>query len=105
MQLCFKTLQGLIVNRQINELNKRVQSKGIEISATPQARKWLAIKGYVPALGARPLERLINNTVSKKLSKEILFGVLADGGRAVIDVVDNEIVITATAVVSVAKTV
>ena len=49
-------------------------------------------KGYVPEMGARPLQRVINDNIKKPLSKEILFGALVNGGTATVDIQDGEVV-------------
>ena len=74
-------------------MDEMLQKKKVELELTPAARSWLAEKGYDPKYGARPVARLIQSEVHEKLIDEILFGPLANGGKAVVDVVDDEIAI------------
>ena len=82
-----------IVDKFISEMDEMLQKKKVELELTPAARSWLAEKGYDPKYGARPVARLIQSEVHEKLIDEILFGPLANGGKAVVDVVDDEIAI------------
>ena len=52
---------------------------------TPAAREWLAITGFDPAYGARPLRRLVQREIGDRLARALLEGVVRDGGAAVID--------------------
>jgi len=56
------------------------------------AREWLAMHGYDPAMGARPMARTIQDYVKKPLAEELLFGRLVKGGRVKISVKDDELV-------------
>ena len=85
----------LIVDSQITEINNKLAKSGVEIILTKAARNWLAEKGYSKAMGARPLGRLISEKVKNPLSKEILFGQLNGGGRARIDIKNDEVIINA----------
>ncbi|MDP7396476.1 MAG: ATP-dependent Clp protease ATP-binding subunit ClpA [Lentisphaeria bacterium] len=82
-----------IVDKFISEMDEMLQKKKVELELTPAARSWLAEKGYDPKYGARPVARLIQSEVHEKLIDEILFGPLANGGKAVVDVVADEIAI------------
>jgi ATP-dependent Clp protease ATP-binding subunit ClpB len=58
---------------------------------TPGARDWLAIAGYDPAYGARPLRRLVQSAIGDKLARKLLAGEVRDGDRVVVDVdVEND---------------
>ncbi|MGH7884700.1 MAG: ATP-dependent Clp protease ATP-binding subunit ClpA [Thermodesulfobacteriota bacterium] len=70
-----------IVEKMISELQERLKSRKIIIELTPEARGFIAEKGYDPQLGARPIQRLIDSEIAEKLSKEILFGKLSSGGN------------------------
>jgi ATP-dependent Clp protease ATP-binding subunit ClpA len=69
-----------VVDKYIAELNERSAPRKVRLELTPQARKWLADKGYDPAYGARPLSRLIEREIGDVVTDEILFGQLAKGG-------------------------
>ncbi|RUM36404.1 MAG: ATP-dependent Clp protease ATP-binding subunit ClpA, partial [Desulfobulbus sp.] len=69
-----------VVTKMIKELQTQLADKNVKISLTPGARKWLAVKGYEPAYGARPMRRLIMKEIGDVLTDEILFGKLNKGG-------------------------
>lgn len=85
---------NLIVNAEVDKTVEMLTPKNITLNVTQQARDWLATKGYDKKMGARPFERLFEQKVKKPLSKEILFGQLKNGGRANVDCVDGELVVT-----------
>jgi primary-amine oxidase len=68
------------------ELEAQLLAKGVELEVTPEAREWLALKGYDRFLGARPLSRVIQDRIKKPLAEEILFGKLEGGGEVRISV-------------------
>jgi ATP-dependent Clp protease ATP-binding subunit ClpA len=70
-----------------------VAGKGVTITLDPEARAWLARKGFDRAFGARPMARLIDRVVKKPLSDRLLFGSLAKGGAIRIAVEDDAIVV------------
>jgi ATP-dependent Clp protease ATP-binding subunit ClpA len=69
-----------IVEKFILQLEAQLSERRVEISLDPEARAWLATKGYDPIYGARPLARVIQTEVRDKLTEEILFGKLENGG-------------------------
>ena len=71
---------GHVVGKQIVELESQLLAKGVEIEIAPDVRDWLARKGYDRTLGARPMNRLIQDKIKKHLAEEILFGSLEGGG-------------------------
>ena len=81
----------MIVGKSINELNEMLADKNVNIELTLGAKAWLREKGYVPDMGARPLQRVINDHIKKPLSREILFGALVDGGTARVEIVDDAV--------------
>lgn len=88
------TEMSLVVNAEVEKTEALLAGKDIVINVTVQAREWLAKNGYDPQLGARPFERLFEEKVKKPLSKEILFGKLANGGIANVDVIGDDISVT-----------
>lgn len=82
----------LIVNAEIERTEELLAERGVTLWVTQAARTWLAEQGYDPKMGARPFQRLFEEQLKRRLSKEILFGVLADGGSANVDLVDGELV-------------
>ena len=81
----------MIVDKTINELNEMLKDKNVTLSLSPEARTWLRDKGYQPDMGARPLQRVVNDHIKKPLSKEILFGKLVNGGQVLINTENDEV--------------
>jgi ATP-dependent Clp protease ATP-binding subunit ClpA len=73
-----------IVDKFIIQLEEQLAERRIAITLLPDARKYLARKGYDPVYGARPLARVIQSEVRDRLTDEILFGELENGGTATI---------------------
>jgi ATP-dependent Clp protease ATP-binding subunit ClpA len=86
----FKSLEkqhiDMIVDKTINEINEMIKDKNVNIVLSDTAKVWLRERGYVPEMGARPLQRVVNNNIKKPLSKEILFGKLREGGTVTVDI-------------------
>jgi len=78
-----------VVDKFIGELGARLTKQRVVLSVTDAARLYLARKGYDPAYGARPLNRLIQDKLKKPLADELLFGRLASGGEVTIDIADG----------------
>ena len=72
-----------IVEKFIGQLEGQLAEKNVRIRLTDPARAWLAQAGFDPTLGARPLSRVISDSVKRPLSEEILFGKLSFGGGTV----------------------
>jgi len=75
-----------IVDKLIAELAAQLEPKAVRLDLTPEARRLLAERGYDPAFGARPLARILDETVKQPLTRELLFGALQGGGTAVVGV-------------------
>jgi ATP-dependent Clp protease ATP-binding subunit ClpA len=86
-----KAVMGSIVDKFVRELGAMLADKGVTISVTERARLWLGDKGYDPQNGARPMARVIDQEIKKKLGDELLFGQLENGGHVEIDVVGDEV--------------
>ncbi|MFA5040567.1 MAG: ATP-dependent Clp protease ATP-binding subunit ClpA [Bdellovibrionales bacterium] len=69
-----------VVEKFIFQLEGQLGERGVTIELLPEARAWLAKKGYDPLYGARPLSRIIQEYVKKPLAEELLFGSLQQGG-------------------------
>jgi len=80
-----------VVDKQIDELRAMVIARRVTIELTPEARAFLAEKGFDRAFGARPMARLIERVVKKPLSETLLFGSLSEGGVVRIVVEGGEI--------------
>ncbi|MEO8433000.1 MAG: AAA family ATPase, partial [Acidobacteriota bacterium] len=74
-----------IVEVQLRQLARTVADRGVRLTWTEDARRFLAGRGYDPAFGARPLKRLIQKTVSDELARALLSGAIAPGDSAEID--------------------
>lgn len=81
-----------VVDKFIAQLEAQLTEKNVSILLTDPARNYLAEKGYDPAMGARPLGRVIQEKIKKPLAEELLFGKLVDGGVVNIDAKDGELV-------------
>lgn len=91
----FKPLQpeaiDLIVEKLITELQNRLTEKHVAIEIDDNARDWLASHGYDRQMGARPMARLVKDRLKKPLANELLFGVLAEGGKVLVTVENGEL--------------
>ena len=74
-----------VVDKFIAELEGQLDDRQVEILLTDAAREWLAEKGYSTEYGARPLARVIQESIKKPLAEELLFGRLAKGGSVEVD--------------------
>jgi ATP-dependent Clp protease ATP-binding subunit ClpA len=79
-----------IVEKFVLQLEAQLAERRVAITLTPEARVWLARKGYDPVFGARPLGRVIQKEVRDPLTDEILFGQLEHGGTVTIGLSDND---------------
>jgi ATP-dependent Clp protease ATP-binding subunit ClpA len=80
-----------IVEKFVMQLESQLKDRKVAITLTPEARSWLAKKGYDPKMGARPLGRVIQREVRDPLTDEILFGKLEHGGTVTITVADEKL--------------
>lgn len=88
-----------IVELSIDQLHDRLRDRRLSLAVTPDARSWLASRGYDPLFGARPLRRLIQTEVQNKLATALLSGGVRDGDTVRVDVAadGSGLVLTATA--------
>ncbi len=77
---------GRIVDLQVARLARRLADRRLTLSVTPAAREWLALTGFDPVYGARPLRRLVQSSIGDQLARALLSGQLADGDQVVVDV-------------------
>lgn len=75
-----------VVDKFLLQLEQQLAEKKVEVTFTDPLRKHLAKKGFDPLMGARPMQRLIQDTIRRALADELLFGRLVDGGRLTVDV-------------------
>ncbi|MFC7847414.1 ATP-dependent chaperone ClpB [Arthrobacter sp. NPDC057388] len=74
-----------IVELQVAELAKRLHDRRLSLEVTEGARAWLAMSGFDPAYGARPLRRLVQREIGDRLAKAILAGEISDGDTVLVD--------------------
>jgi ATP-dependent Clp protease ATP-binding subunit ClpA len=90
----FKALDEVIIMRVVDkfllQLETQLAEKKVDVTFTDQLRKHLAKKGFDPLMGARPMQRLIQDTIRRALADELLFGRLTDGGRLTVDIDDKD---------------
>ncbi|MCU1402428.1 MAG: ATP-dependent chaperone ClpB [Microbacteriaceae bacterium] len=77
---------GQIVELYIDRLSARLQDRRLELAVTPDARSWLAERGYDPNYGARPLRRLMQTEIDDKLARALLAGTVVDGDTVLVDI-------------------
>ncbi len=85
----FKVLDETVILRVVDkfllQLETQLADKKVEVTFTDTLRKYLGKKGFDPLMGARPMQRLIQDTIRRALADELLFGRLMDGGRLTVD--------------------
>jgi len=90
----FKSLDEKVILRVVDkfllQLEAQLTDKKVEVTFTDKLRKHLAKKGFDPLMGARPMQRLIQDTIRRALADELLFGRLRDGGRLTVDLDDKD---------------
>jgi ATP-dependent Clp protease ATP-binding subunit ClpA len=90
----FKALDENVIMRVVDkfllQLETQLTEKKVDVTFTDKLRKFLAKKGFDPLMGARPMQRLIQDTIRKALADELLFGRLIDGGRLEVDIDDKD---------------
>ena len=74
-----------VVDKFLMQLEAQLHEKKVEAVFTDKLKDWLAEKGFDPLMGARPMARLIQDTIRSALADELLFGRLSNGGRVTID--------------------
>ncbi|HEY5580617.1 MAG TPA: ATP-dependent Clp protease ATP-binding subunit ClpA [Rhodoferax sp.] len=90
----FKALDETVILRVVDkfllQLEAQLADKKVDVTFTDKLRKHLAKKGFDPLMGARPMQRLIQDTIRRALADELLFGRLTDGGRLTVDLDDKD---------------
>ena len=83
-----------VVDKFLTELQAQLDRKKVELEVDDAAREWIAREGYDEKMGARPMQRLIDEKIKSRLAEDILFGELADsGGTVYVSVEDGDIAI------------
>ena len=93
----FKALDEQVIMRVVDKfllvLEQQLAEKKVDVTFTDTLRKFLAKKGFDPLMGARPMQRLIQDTIRRALADELLFGRLTEGGRLTVDLDDKDEVV------------
>jgi ATP-dependent Clp protease ATP-binding subunit ClpA len=82
-----------IVGKFLVELKDMVKDKNVKITVSDETLDYLVEKGFDPKMGARPLQRVIDREIKRKLARELLFGDLKDGGNLCVNIAKGEIVL------------
>lgn len=86
-----------VVDKFLIQLEDQLHDKKVEVTFSDALKAYLGKKGFDPLMGARPMARLIQDTIRKALADELLFGKLANGGNVHVDIDDkNEVKLTFT---------
>ncbi len=80
-----------VVDKFLIQLEEQLHEKKVEVIFTDSLKNYLAKHGFDPRMGARPMARLIQDTIRSALADELLFGKLANGGKVTVDVVDEKV--------------
>ncbi|MGD0375496.1 MAG: AAA family ATPase [Streptosporangiaceae bacterium] len=75
-----------IVELQVARLGKRLADRRLTLTVSPAAQEWLAVTGFDPVYGARPLRRLIQSAIGDQLARQLLAGEISDGDTVLVDV-------------------
>jgi ATP-dependent Clp protease ATP-binding subunit ClpA len=98
-----RSTMSKIVKKFIDDLNSLIKDKNIHVKPTARALGYLVDRGFDSKMGARPLQRVIDEQIKKPLSREILFGKLTNGGIVEIGVVDNQLKLDIVDVLPISK--
>jgi len=79
-----------VVEKFVLQLDAQLADRNVTVTLTPEANKWLATRGYDDLMGARPLARVIQESIKKPLADEVLFGRLLKGGHVTVKVGEGD---------------
>jgi ATP-dependent Clp protease ATP-binding subunit ClpA len=80
-----------VVDKFLTELQAQLDEKRVSLEVDDAAREWLAREGYDEKMGARPMQRLIQEKIKRQLAEDLLFGDLTSGGTVRVSIADNEL--------------
>ncbi len=83
----------LVVDKFLFEFEAQLEAKGVTLTVDNEARTWLAMHGYDPKMGARPMARVIHENIKKPLAEELLFGKLLNGGHITIKAENDQLLL------------
>ncbi len=91
----FKALTSVtiaqVVDKFLIELEAQLESKKVTLEVDAEGREWLAKRGYDPRMGARPMARIIQDSIKRRLAEELLFGRLMNGGHVLVSVRNDDL--------------
>ncbi|MBP2475753.1 ATP-dependent Clp protease ATP-binding subunit ClpB [Crossiella equi] len=79
-----------IVDIQVRRLGRRLAERRLTLDVTEAAKGWLALQGFDPVYGARPLRRLVSSAIGDQLARKLLAGEITDGDKVLVDVRDDQ---------------
>ncbi len=88
-----REMAAQVFDKKLRILQERLQTKKVTLKLSEQARDFLIRKGYSEKYGAREMDRVLRKYLSSMLIKEILFGKLQNGGKARVDIKDEELIV------------
>jgi ATP-dependent Clp protease ATP-binding subunit ClpB len=94
---------GQIVSLNVDRLEKRLAERRLQLAVTPEARSWLAERGFDPIYGARPLRRLMQHEIDDRLARALLGGEIRDGDTVKVDIDGDELTVSRMAIDSVVE--
>ena len=77
-------------DKLVLELEAQLEDHDVTLELEPEARRWIADRGYDPHMGARPMARVIQENIKRPLAEQLLFGELVDGGHVRIKLTEDE---------------
>ena len=80
-----------VVDKFLTELQAQLDEKRVTLEVDEEAREWLASEGYDEKMGARPMQRLIQEKIKRQLAEDLLFGDLVSGGTVHVGIEDNDL--------------
>ena len=84
-----------VVDKFLMQLEEQLHEKKVDVAFTDKLRSFLAKNGFDPLMGARPMSRLIQDTIRRALADELLFGRLASGGKVTVDIdAEDKVILT-----------
>ena len=89
-----KDVIRMVVDKEVALLSDMLTDKQVQLELSKAAREWLAQHGYDPQMGARPMARLVEQKLKKPLAEAMVFGSLKEGGTALAEVEDDDIVLS-----------
>ena len=84
------TMAGLILDKKLRELGRKLEARRVRMTLTPEARQWLLKKGFTLEYGAREMDRAIASHLKPLFMREILFGSLKEGGQVQVVLRDGQ---------------